>query len=200
MGTAVNPQTWIEIGDLISKALDAREKYRKGPQNQRTMATTWKPIERLLHKFPEGTFTTYDYDTVSNIDPYCEEVLATFTEIIWAFSSGPVLDGLDCPQAATDYYSYFGQDLYQIWYRSSDNSTWSTLFSRVTNDIANYSLITTDTTSRSGLVNSPRAAMAAHAWVITNSMCGSGPASHAIATKARQLWEDRCGHFVETEN
>lgn len=202
METAVDSQTWIEIGDLISKTLDAREKYRQGPQNQRTMAATWKPIVRLLHKFPEGTFTTYDYDTVSNIDPYSEEVLATFTEIIWAFSSGPVLDELDCPQTATDYYSYYGQDLYQIWYRSEprDQTTWVTLFSRVTNDIANYNLITTDTTSRPGLVNSPRAAMAAHAWVITNSMCGSGPASHAIATRARQLWEDRCGHFVEAEN
>ncbi|SPJ81624.1 uncharacterized protein FTOL_09029 [Fusarium torulosum] len=202
MGTAVDPQTWIEIDGLISKALDAREKYRQGPQNQRTMAATWKPIMRLLSKFPEGTFTTYDYDTMTNIDPYSEEVLTTFTEIIWAFSSGPILNELDCPQIATDYYSYYTRDLCQIWYRSepSDHSTWANLFRKVTNNIANYKLITTDTTSRPGLVNSPRAAMAAHAWIVTNSMCDSSPDSHAIAVRARQLWEDRCGHFVEIEN
>jgi hypothetical protein len=202
METAIDPQTWTEIDGLISKALDAREKYRQGPQNQRTMAATWKPIMQLLGKFPEGTFTTYDYDTMANIDPYSEEVLATFTEIIWAFSSGPVLDGLDCPQTATDYYSYYTQDLYQVWYRSepSEHSTWASLFRKVTNNIANYNLITTDTTPRPGLVNSPRAAMAAHAWIVTNSMCGSGPESHATAVRARQLWEDRCGHFVEMQN
>ncbi|KAM0432452.1 hypothetical protein ACHAQK_009677 [Fusarium lateritium] len=200
MGTDVDPQTWIEIDGLISKALDARERYRQGPQNQQTMTATWKPIMRLLHKFPGGTLTTHNYDT--NINPYSEEILATFTEIMWAFSSGPILDGLDCPQTATDYYSYFTRDLYQIWYRSepSEKRTWASLFRKVTNDIANYDLITTDTTSRSGLVNSPRAAMAAHAWIVTNSMCGSGPVGDAIAARARQLWEDRCGHFVEIEN
>ncbi|KAI8711297.1 hypothetical protein NCS52_01505700 [Fusarium sp. LHS14.1] len=85
-------------------------------------------------------------------------------------------------------------------YGKEDNSGWAALFRDVTNDAADDNLITTDTTARPGLVNSPRAAMAAHAWVITNSMCGSGEVAHAIANRARQLWERRCGPFVVAQN
>ncbi|KAI8648496.1 hypothetical protein LRP88_02269 [Fusarium phalaenopsidis] len=204
MGTALDAQAWRDIDALIRNALQARETYRTGPKNPRTMAAAWKPIMELLAKFPEGTFTKNDHKDVANINPYGKEVLTAFTEGIWAFSSGPVLDDLDCPQTATDLYSYFGQDLYQVWYNSEpepkDNSGWAALFRDVTNDAADDNLITTDTTARPGLVNSPRAAMAAHAWVITNSMCGSGEVAHAIANRARQLWERRCGPFVVAQN
>jgi hypothetical protein len=202
MDTALDAQTWKEIDALIQKALGAREAYRTGTKDARTMAAAWRPIMRLLSKFPEGTFTRNNHEEIADIDPYGREVLTAFTEGIWAISLGPVLDDLDCPQTATDLYSYFGQDLYQVWYNSEpkDHNNWAALFREVTNNIADYNLITTDTTPRSGLTNSPRAAMAAHAWVITNSMSGSSNAGHAIANNARQLWEDRCGPFVVSEN
>jgi hypothetical protein len=202
MDTALEPKDWKDIEALIQKALGARETYRTGAKDARSMAAAWRPIMRLLTKFPEGTFTKNNHQDISDLDPYGKEVLTAFTEGMWAFSLGPVLDDLDCPQTATDLYSYFGQDLYQIWYGSEpkDKNNWAGLFRDVTNEVADYKLITLDTTARPGLGNSPRAAMAAHAWVITNSMCGSGNIGHAIASEARQLWETRCGPFEVSHN
>ncbi|KAK6702048.1 hypothetical protein SNK04_011954 [Fusarium graminearum] len=202
MEASLDVQDWKDIESLIQKALGAREAYRTGTKDARAMAAAWRPIMRLLAKFPEGTFTKNNNQDIADIDPYGKEVLTTFTEGMWAFSLGPVLDDLDCPQTATDLYSYFGQDLYQVWYNSEpkDKNNWAALFQDVTNKVTDYNLITNDTTARAGLDNSPRAAMAAHAWVITNSMCGSGDVGHAIASEARQLWETRCGPFVVSHN
>lgn len=193
-------QTWKDIESLIRKALEARETYRTGSKDARATAAAWRPVMKLLAKFPEDTFSKNDNQNIVDIDPYGKEVLNAFTEGIWAFSLGPVLDDLDCPQTATDLYSYFAQDLYQVWYRSESHNSWAALFRQVTNHVADYSLITMDTTPRPGLTNSPRAAMAAHAWVITNSMSGSDETGWAIANAARQLWEDRCGPFVVSHN
>ena len=194
-------QTWRDIESLIRKALSAREAYRQHSQNVRTSAAAWRPIMKLLSKFPENTF---NHPEVSDISPYGKEVLVAFTNVIWAFSLGPVLEDLDCPQTATDLYSYFVQDLYQVWYNTDlegkERATYSALFSEVTNDLANHSLITRDTTVRPGLVNSPRAAMAAHAWIVTNAMHGSGEVDKIVVRRAKELWEARCGSFVVTTN
>ncbi|RGP79421.1 hypothetical protein FLONG3_2476 [Fusarium longipes] len=202
MTISLDAKTWKEIDTLIRKALEARETYRPGPRNARTMSEAWKPIMRLIAKFPDGTFTKNKHEEIADINPYGTEVLTALTECIWAFSLGPVLDDLDCPQTATDLYSYFGQDLYQVWYHSEQMETkrWASLFRDVTNDVADYRLITTDTAPRQGLTNSPRAAMAAHAWVITNAMSGSDDIGQDIADRAKRLWESRCGPFVVAWN
>jgi hypothetical protein len=202
MATALDAEAWKSLDTLIRKALKERETYRTGTQNGRTRTAAWKPIAQLLAKFPEGPFTKNDHRDIINIDPYGKEVLTALTEGIWAFSLGPVLDDLDCPQTATDLYSYFGQDLYQVWYHSEprDKNIWAALFREVTNDTADDNLITKDTAVRHGLVNSPRAAMGAHAWVITNSMTGNDEHEKRIVNSARQFWEKRCGPFVVSQN
>ena len=192
----LSDQTWRDIESLIRKALSARETYRTQSQNARTSAAAWNPIMKLLFKFPENTF---NHTEVTDINPYGMEVLVAFTEGIWAFSLGPVLHDLDCPQTATDLYSYFAQDLYQVWYNTNGRGRiYATLFSEVTNSVADYNLITMDAVTRPGLVNSPRAAMAAHAWIITNSMHGSH--EWEMTQRARELWEARCGSFVVATN
>lgn len=126
-------------------------------------------------------------------------MLVAFTEGIWAFSLGSVLHDLNCPRTTTDLYSYFAQDLYQVWYDSDGRGrTYVTLFSEVTNSVANRGFITMDAVARPGLVNSPRAATAAHAWIITNSMHGSYELE--MIQRARELWEARCGSFVVATN
>ncbi|KAJ4024658.1 hypothetical protein NW766_000898 [Fusarium irregulare] len=200
---AISPpdQTWRDIDVLIRRALGTREAYRQHSQNVRTSAAAWRPIMKLLSKFPENTF---NHPEVSDISPYGKEVLVAFTNVIWAFSLGPVLEDLDCPQTATDLYSYFVQDLYQVWYNTDlegrERATYSALLSEVTNDLANHNLITRDTTVRPGLVNSPRAAMAAHAWIVTNAMHGSGEVDKIVVRRAKELWEARCGSFVVATN
>ncbi|RBR08368.1 uncharacterized protein FIESC28_10273 [Fusarium coffeatum] len=189
-------QTWRDIESLIREALSARETYRTQAQNARTSAAAWKPVMKLLSKFPENTF---NHTEVTDINPYGREVLVAFTEGIWAFSLGPILHDLDCPQTATDLYSYFAQDLYQVWYNTDGRGrTYATLFSEVTNSVADYNLITMDAVARQGLVNSPRAAMAAHAWIITNAMHGNN--DWEMIQRARELWEARCGPFVVATN
>jgi len=70
---------------------------------------------KLFSKFPENTF---NHTEISDMSPYGKEELVAFTETISAFSLGPVVDDLDCPQTATDLYSYFAKDLYQVWYNT----------------------------------------------------------------------------------
>ncbi|RFN47638.1 hypothetical protein FIE12Z_8095 [Fusarium flagelliforme] len=199
MTISLPDETWRDIDNLIRGALSAREAYRKHSHNVRTSAAAWRPIMKLLSKFPENTF---NHNEVADISPYGRELLVAFTNGMWAFSLGPVLDGLDCPQTATDLYSYFVQDLYQVWYNTDwegrGRSDYATLFSEVTNDLADWNLTTRDTAIRPGLTNSPRAAMAAHAWIVTNAMHMSGEVDRNIVQRAKELWETRVEMCEET--
>lgn len=85
--------------------MNVREVYRKtASKDAKTGAL--KLTRKLLAKFPEGTFTK-DHSAVIDAEQYSKSTLIALTEAIWAFSLGPVLDDLGCPQTATDLYSYF---------------------------------------------------------------------------------------------
>ena len=190
MAASLDPATLREIEKLISESLGMQEKYRQHEFGRPFSAVKiWAPLSRAITLFPDGTFTT-DHSVNDSFQPYGKEALLAQTEVIWAFSNGSTLPDLDCPQKAVDLYQYFCWDLYQFWHRGS--SGFKDLCSDVTNNLADWRLITHDTTSREGLENSPRAGMAAHAFIVTNGMT----ADEEEVGEAKRKWESRCGSFT----
>lgn len=187
---------WSRIDTLLRKSLAAREACRANPHNARAVHQAWQPISRILDLFREESFTKTNHLELTDVSPYGQGALTALTDIIWAFSNGPVTEQLDCPQTAVDLYAYFARDLYNVWLQANsrrEGGDMARLFRTVTNELADWTLITSDDTARPGLSNSPRRGMAAHAWVMTNSMV-LHHSEEVVA--AKRLWEERCGVFT----
>ncbi|KAG7132042.1 hypothetical protein HYQ45_009492 [Verticillium longisporum] len=187
---------WSRIDTLLRKSLAAREACRANPHNARAVHQAWQPISRILDLFREESFTKTNHLELTDVSPYGQGALTALTDIIWAFSNGPVTEQLDCPQTAVDLYAYFARDLYNVWLQANsrrEGGDMARLFRTVTNELADWTLITSDDTARPGLSNSPRRGMAAHAWVLTNSMV-LHHSEEVVA--AKRLWEERCGVFT----
>ncbi|KAH8694347.1 hypothetical protein BGZ61DRAFT_451835 [Ilyonectria robusta] len=195
MAATLDLATLQRIEELIEKSLGAREQYRANPSSK-TIAEFWRYLGQALSLFPEGTFKDNVLDP-ANLNPYESEMIIAQTEAIWAFSNGTQTDDLDCPQRAVDLYSGFAKDLYNFWYyKATGKNAFANLCHTVTNTLTNWSLITQDTRRRQGLQNSPRAGMAAYAFVITNSMIGDW----TIRNQTKQLWAERCGTFTVVQD
>ncbi|KAF3359767.1 hypothetical protein VdG1_01965 [Verticillium dahliae VDG1] len=159
---------WSRIDTLLRKSLAAREACRANPHNARAVHQAWQPISRILDLFREESFTKTNHLELTDVSPYGQGALTALTDIIWAFSNGPANSRRE------------GGDM-------------ARLFRTVTNELADWTLITSDDTARPGLSNSPRRGMAAHAWVMTNSMV-LHHSEEVVA--AKRLWEERCGVFT----
>jgi hypothetical protein len=193
MAADLSLETLKEIDALISKCLGVREQFRQ--HGTLAINKVCAPVLQSAALFPDGTF---EHNPVLDFETYGENLLRMQTEGIWAFSYGTRTEDLDCPQKAADFYLYFTQDLYNNWYSSTgkQRSKFASLYRDITNDKANWSLITQDTTPREGNTNSPRAAIAASAFILTNSMTSN----REICDKAEKLWVDRCGGFITYMN
>lgn len=179
-----------KIEKFISGSLRMLVKYRQHEFGRPSSAVKiWAPLSRAISLFPDGTFTT-DHSAKDVFEPYGKEAVLAQTEVLWAFSNGAMLPDLDCPQRAADLYQWFCQDLYHFWPRGG--SGFNRLISNVTDNLADWRLITHDTTLREGLENSPRAGMAAHAFVVTNAMTRD----RLAVEEAKRRWESRCGSFT----
>jgi hypothetical protein len=193
MAADLSPEILKEIDALISKCLRVREQFRRHgtPATSKVCA----PVLQSAALFPDGTF---EHNPVSDLEPYGKNLLRMQTEVIWAFSSGTPTEDLDCPQRAADFYLYFTQDLCNNWYYSTEKqqSEFASLYRDITNDEANRSLITQDSIPREGNTNSPRAAIAASAFILTNPMTFD----RKIRDKAEKQWVDRCGGFITYKN
>ncbi|KAK4460890.1 hypothetical protein QBC42DRAFT_347629 [Cladorrhinum samala] len=206
MAAAALPIATLEkIEDLIAKSNGARLEYRKAhnhgtPVNAKLAQKISMLVAKAASLFPEGTFKN---GTEVDIDPYGEGLIRLTTEVIWAFSSGPASKTLDCPQRAADHYQIFGDDLYNRHLHIANSSRvesakFDSMIMSVTDKKASWKLITADEKPRPGLVNSPRAAIGAFAFRITNAIIYSQKSP--TVDESQKLWVARCGKFTFMEN
>lgn len=206
MAAAALPLKTLEkIEDLIAKSNGARLEYRKththgSPVNGKLAQKVWMLVVKAASLFPEGTFKN---GTEVNIDPYGEGLILLTTEVIWAFSSGPASKTLDCPQRAADHYQFFGEDLYNrrlhiAKISSAEVAKFDRMIMTITDVKASWKLITADAKPRPGLANSPRAAIGAFAFRITNAIIYSQ--NSQVVNESQKLWIARCGKFTFVQN
>ncbi|KAF2758704.1 hypothetical protein EJ05DRAFT_476017 [Pseudovirgaria hyperparasitica] len=182
------------IDDYVTSALQARAALRYNKADEKALLNLRKALYRahqLLNIAHDVTEATED------------DLLQYHIELPWAYSSAvgnPAVPG-DCAQMGADHYSALCQELYDAFSNpGKDTLVSDTAFGEkvihITNNVANYTLVTADVVKRTGRKNAPRGQIAALAWACTNSMSKRG---EKAVEDAEKLWVQRCGQFTKEE-
>ncbi|KAH8880487.1 hypothetical protein GQ53DRAFT_833231 [Thozetella sp. PMI_491] len=181
----VSPNT---VYEYITKSIGQLKDARQKGSNFKKEGLFVKNLIKATSLFPEGTFV----DLESDISFFQKNSLRLQTELCWALSKLPATDDFDSAQMGQMAYEGLLHEYYQKRL-SDDNGGLEFMFmcKHVTNNEANWELITEDTTKRPNMVIGPRAGIGRIAFMFSNAINFGGGEDFG----AKVLWVQRCGDF-----
>lgn len=149
-------------------------------------------LNKAVALFPADKFQGLD----DELGFYQANSLCLQTELCWALSSLPPQKDHNWSQMGVSAYEGLQLQLYNWWLSLSSDRAQQAAFvqmsTHVTNQVANWKLITTDDVKEDNLKNSPRKGMGRVAFMMTHAVVSGYP---RLEQEVRNLWVQRCGEF-----